>query len=526
MNLLIIDISVFILTYILLFFSISGYGKYLSKKFNNILIANNYFEYQIYGTIFALIISFIIQNIFGVNTYFNIFFFTIGFCLYIFTNNFIKNIKTSQILLLLFSLLSVLIISKTHEDFNSYHFFSINELYENKLRIGVNELSHRFFHSSLIGYVQILYVFPFLEYKLVHFPIFYLYVTTIGYFLYIVFNKTNSKEIFYSIFCIIVLLTKFSRLSEFGYDYTSQFLLLIVFHKIYFYKDKDTEIFKSILIFLFSFLIKPVTILFSPIFLLIFFKKNFFVDQFLNKRVIFFSLLLSIFFTASILRTGCLFYPINQTCFEKDKIFWSEKERIKNYRKVVTLWAKGFNHQDHTNYEIIGDEKKFTSNFNWLKYWIEVHFFYKIFEFILLVIFAYLLTYIFFKKKDRGKTKILNTNLIYIFLSGVSIFFWLLTAPQFRFGFASILIFIYLTLINIFKKNISFEKNRFFIIFFLCLFFLNIKNINRINSEFERDDFYKFKRFPYFNQIKIKNNYENIERYKFLGIEILKKKSE
>ena len=111
-------------------------------------------------------------------------------------------------------------------------------------------------------------------------------------------------------------------------------------------------------------------------------------------------------------------------------------------------------------------------------------------------------------------------------MSGVSVFFWLLTAPQFRFGFSSILIFIYLILINIFPKNISFEKNRFFIIFFLCLFFLNIKNINRINSEFERDDFYKFKRFPYFNQIKIKNNYENIERYKFLGIEILKKKLE
>ena len=111
-----------------------------------------------------------------------------------------------------------------------------------------------------------------------------------------------------------------------------------------------------------------------------------------------------------------------------------------------------------------------------------------------------------------------------ISIYGISIFFWLLTAPQFRFGFASILIFIYLILINIFKKNISFEKNRFFIIFFLCLFFLNIKNINRINSEFERDDFYKFKRFPYFNEIKIKNNYENIERYKFLGIEILKKK--
>ena len=405
MNLLLVNISAFILTYILLFFSISGYGKYLSRIFNKTLIINNYFEYQIYGTIFALIISFIIQNIFGVSSYFNIIFFIIGLCLYFFTNNVIKEIRTHQIIFLLISLLSVLIISKTHEDFNSYHFFSISELYENKLRIGVNELSHNFFYSSLIAYVQILYVFPYFDYNFVHFPIFYLYVTTIGYFIYVVFNKSNSKEIFFSIFCIIILLTKFSRLSEFGYDYTSQFLLLIVFHKIFFYPEDDCEIFKSILIFLFSFLIKPVSILFLPIFAFIFSKKKILLNQFLNKRIFFLLFLLSIFFTASILRTGCLFYPINQTCFEKEKIFWSEKDKIKAYRKVVTLWAKGFNHQHHTSYEIIEDDKEFTSNFKWLKYWIEVHFFYKIFEFILIVIFAYLLTYILFKKEDYIKKK-------------------------------------------------------------------------------------------------------------------------
>ena len=51
---------------------------------------------------------------------------------------------------------------------------------------------------------------------------------------------------------------------------------------------------------------------------------------------------------------------------------------------------------------------------------------------------------------------------------------------------------------------------------------LNLKNFNRINDEFKRDDFYKFKNFPFYNEILIENDYSRIDREKFLHIEILK----
>ena len=48
------------------------------------------------------------------------------------------------------------------------------------------------------------------------------------------------------------------------------------------------------------------------------------------------------------------------------------------------------------------------------------------------------------------------------------------------------------------------------------------KNFIRINSEIKRDDFYKFQNFPYFNEIKIKDDFSNVQKNKFLHIEILK----
>ena len=59
-------------------------------------------------------------------------------------------------------------------------------------------------------------------------------------------------------------------------------------------------------------------------------------------------------------------------------------------------------------------------------------------------------------------------------------------------------------------------------LFILGLLVLNIKNFNRIKNEFSRDDFYRFKNFPFYNEIKIKNDYSAYERDYFFHIEIIK----
>ena len=66
------------------------------------------------------------------------------------------------------------------------------------------------------------------------------------------------------------------------------------------------------------------------------------------------------------------------------------------------------------------------------------------------------------------------------------------------------------------------DKNKLISLIFLCLLVLNIKNFIRINSEIKRNDFYKFQNFKYFNEIKIKDDFSNVQKNKFLHIEILK----
>jgi len=515
-------ILLFILIYFFGYFSVIGFGKlFINNK--NLYSNFNFFDLQIFGTILLLILSYLIYLTIGTNFIINILIFLLGILFYFFYKKNLNKIKITNLAILLIITLPIIFISKTHEDFNTYHYFSIYEVFNNNLRIGTYNLNDRFFHSSHLIHNQSLFVFPFLNLKMIHMPIIYIYISTLGYFFYLTFLNRNSTEVLYSIFCILILLVKFNRLSEFGYDYIAQFLLLIVFHKIYFLIDEDYEVITSSVIFLFSVLIKPISLLFIPIFFYLFIKRKLsFCLNIIKSRIITILSLVIILFSSSFFKTGCLFYPVNSSCFSKDQIFWSKKEEIKEYSEMVRFWAKAYYTQDESKYDKIEDKIIYNNNFNWLKFWVEKHFFYKIFEFLIILLLSFLITYIYFSK-EKSDTKERNNKNIFIFiLSALSIYFWLITVPQFRFGFSSIIIFSFIFFNFIFNKKIIFNKKKFYHIVFIGLLVLNVKSINRIVSEFQREDFYKFKNFPYYNEIEIKNDYSNLNRTKFFHIEILK----
>jgi len=432
--------------------------------------------------------------------------------------------KFLNLIILFTSVFSILVISKTHEDFNSYHYFSIFEIFNNNLRIGVSNLNFKFFHSSLLTFNQALIVLPYLNFKLVHLPTFFIYFSTIGYFISVLFSKNLKKEeIFFSILCVVILLVKFNRLSEYGYDYIAQFILLIVFHKIYFLYSEDFQIIKGILYFLLAVLIKPISLFFLPIIFFILYKKGFnFYKKIPKSKYLLILLLILTLFSSSFFKTGCLFYPLNSTCFNDNKISWSEKKRIKEYSELIKMWAKGYYHQDNSKHQVIEDKELFNQNFNWLKFWIEKHFFYKVFEFLLIAIAAIIIINIYFTRDNSRSYENKKDKIVILFLSLLAVFFWLYTVPQFRFGFASLIVFTYVLFDFIFGITILFNKKKFFNLLIFGLIILNLKNFNRIVNEFERDDFYKFKDFPFYNEILIENNYSEIERKKYLHIEILK----
>ena len=501
----------------LYFWSVAGYGKIITNK------NSNYFETYLNGTILLLILSYTLYITAGTNLIINVIILFIGLILYFVNKKTFISITSKNNFFLLLSVFSILIISKTHEDFG-YHYFSISEVFNHNLRIGVAKLNFYFIHSSLLTHNQSMLILPYFDFKLVHITPFLIYFSTLGYFITNLFSKKiNKNEIFYSILCLFILLIKFNRLSEYGYDYISQFILLIVFHKIYFLNSENSEVVKSILYFTFTVLIKPISLLFLPIMLFIIYKKGLFfyrsVPQ--SRYFLIFSLLI-ILFSSSFFKTGCLFYPLNKTCFSVDSISWSEKDRVEKYSETVTLWAKGFWKQDDTKYEKFDDEKIFNQNYNWLNSWIDNHFFYKVFEFLLIVTGSIILIYFSFTKGDSIYNRGSKDKLVMLLLSFSSIIFWFNTVPQFRFGFSSIIIFIYLFFDYIFNLYIHFNKQKFFYLLIFGLLVLNLKNIDRINSEFQRNDFYKFKNFPFYNEKIIENDYSNIKIKKVFHIDILK----
>jgi hypothetical protein len=388
-----LKLILFFIISILYFWSVAGYGKIITNK------NSNYFETYFDGTILLLILSYIIYVATGTNLIINILILVIGLYLNFFNTKIFKNITHKSFFLLFLSLFSILVISKTHEDFNNYHYFSINEIFNHNLRIGISKINSYYIHISLLTHNQSLLFLPYFKFKLVHLPIFLIYFSTLGYFINILFEKKiKTDQVFYSLLCVFIMLIKFNRLSEYGYDYISHFILLIVFHKIYFLNSDNSEVVKSILYFTLTVLIKPISLLFLPLMFFILYKKDFlFFKSIPKSRYFLIFTLMIVLFSSSLFKTGCIFYPVNKTCFSSETIPWSEKGRIKNYSKIVTLWAKGYWVQDDSKYEKIDDTKIYLQNFKWFKFWVEKHFFYKIFEFLLIIIGSVILIYIYFK---------------------------------------------------------------------------------------------------------------------------------
>ena len=187
-----LKLVLFFIISILYFWSVTGYGKIITN--NN----SNYFETYFDGTILLLILSYIIYVTTGTNLIINILIIVIGLYLNFFNTKIFKNITHKSFLLLFLSIFLILVISKTHEDFNNYHFFSINEIFNNNLRIGISKLNGYFIHISLLTHNQSLLVLPYFKFKLVHLPIFLIYFSTLGYFITILFEKkVKTDEVFF-----------------------------------------------------------------------------------------------------------------------------------------------------------------------------------------------------------------------------------------------------------------------------------------------------------------------------------------
>ena len=196
--------------------------------------------------------------------------------------------------------------------------------------------------------------------------------------------------------------------------------------------------------------------------------------------------------TKNILISGCIIYPIKNTCFAN--LEWTNISDIEKVQIESEAWAKGW--PQNKNSEI--DIRKFKENFNWLEAWSSVHLKYiiKILSPFILLIF---LLFIFLNLKvkslnnedNRIHLNLTNQKILILFimsLIGVVSFF--LQSPIYRYGYSYIILFIFLFFISLFSKI---NENNFLkisrIMFVICFLVLTTKQAVRVQDKYNERNF-------------------------------------
>ena len=307
----------FYLIYIILFFSVVGYGQIFTKYIKiNFTDSNRLSILSLCGIIFLTFISYITIFFTPHNYIFNISIHLLGF--FSFVKNFSNNKNIKQFIFIATLLFVALLISKTHDDFAFYHLQQSLNFSQNKIQLGLSNLDFSYSHHSSILYLNSLFFFPYFKFYLFNFPnhIFFSAVIICFY----EFSKNKKNFIFlryYSFFTLIYILFKFTRISEFGTDINGQLLILLFFYFVFkFFLEKNIFEKNQIIIFLgilltFLITIKTYFILYLIvyIYLIFIFKiKNFFNIIRSNYFLIIFSVLfVSCFFMLNLF-TSCLLY--------------------------------------------------------------------------------------------------------------------------------------------------------------------------------------------------------------------------
>ena len=502
----------FYITFIILIFSSIGHGIIFGKFFN-IKADLNIGTYGLLGLANLTLISYISVFFFEDKSYFNLGLLILGIS-YFFNNLKNVNIKKYEILVIL--LLSIAIfISKTHDDFPFYHLQQSLNFSLNKIYIGLHNLDFFYSYHSSILYLNSIFYLPYFKYNLFNFPnLFVLIFFTLTFINYI-FKKKNINLIkYFCLFALIFVVTKFSRLSEYGTDLAGQLVVTVsIFYllKIFYSKKIDISEIKIIsFLIIFSITIKTYFIFYLFLILLTIFTLSYKNSLIFIKSNKFFVLYLfsfiSFFFILNILTSGCLVFPLAETCFTN--LTWSMPlNEVNNYNKWFEAWSKSL---AGTGY-ITENYTMFLSDLSWIKIWLN-NYFNKYFETILLLLFISIILILSFRPY-KIQLKLSRNYLYLIIFLFLILIFWFLKHPTLRYGGYVIHYSLFSLIISLIISNTLLQKEvinrriKFLIILSLIIFVG--KNINRINFELNREGEYNYNNFPYFYNKMVQ--YERID---------------
>ena len=475
---IILELSLFFLSIIIVSVAIAGFGSLLSGK-----IVNNFFLDICFGLIVISILTTTFHFFYEIESFLKILILLIGLTIFFKKKNIVdykllikKNIFFYIIIIGL--LIPMFVSQKYHEDFGYYHLPYALTFLEEKIVFGLANINKAFVYNSIWLNLYPIFFLENQNYNYLTFPSFLLFLSFIIFSIDKILKKEYSKiSNYYLSIVLFYFLLKFTRISEFGVDFPATiFAILGIFYFIKFYETNEIIQKKSFFYFnlsfsLFSILIKlsvlPIIIL--PIYL---YFSNFKKLKFhiFNLKFLCIYFLGFVFLIQQFFYTGCLFFPTNLTCFS---VSWFNPDHLK-FSKELELINKSYS----SAREIYSPEE-YLENFTWFLFWLKRNFT-EISEHLITIILPSLIFFTFLKKKKKKNYKIEKENFIYFFCL-ISLLFWLNFSPVMRFSIPFFVTIIFMISYKFCIKK-KFSKNIFIFFVSIFLIFNFSKNIKRIND--------------------------------------------
>ena len=521
------------LLYFVSFFSIIatvGFGTFVNKfKLLNLGNSLGYIGFQ--GILLLSIYSVLSSFFYSHNLFHNTFLVFFGILLFFFL--YIRKFKSifKKIFLIHVLLFIGLLIFKTHDDFNYYHFEYSYFLTQEKKFFGIGNFDLGFRTPSTIFFLNSLFYLPKISYFSFHIPAFLIVIFVNLYLIEKLkfFYEKNDHNILnlFLLSSILFVNIFFYRIAEHGTDRSAQILVLVLFYEIIFfinYKFKNKEQFYnsktvSKIIVLITLVIgfKAFFILYFFLSIIIFYKLYEILKLkktilFLYKNIFVYILCLKLILLAFVnyYDSGCLLYPIHFTCFDKN-IWAIPIAEVKNLNQWYELWSKG---GASPNFRVT-NPAEYIQGINWVHNWMQIYFFNKVSDFVLsLTVLIVLIIFLFrnFIKYDISKFN--KFNLIFLFIILLLLLEWFFQHPSLRYGgycLIAVIFFIIPYLLFSLKKKKSNKKKIVLVLIFISLTFYNVRNISSIHKEYKQYNYNPFKNAFY----KIEeNNFKNYKLFK------------
>jgi len=490
-------------------------GKIIVNKFLEQNVKNSS-ECAILGIIFASFISLLINFFFPLNiivntiTYFLIF-------LYFLLKRIQINKKDFFFIIISTSISFGLILFDTEyrPDAGLYHIPYVQILNESKIIIGLSNLHFRFGHISIMQYLSAFNYNIITNLNSIIIPL-----ASLISFIYIYFFRDLLKFIkrkeatsigkLFSLIILVYLSYKINRYSEFGNDAPAHLFSFYLISKFIYLENNSLKNIKLIYIFsVFAFL--------NKVFLIFVFLLP--LSMFLNDRKNFLKILFSfptlflfLWLTKNILISGCIIYPIKNTCFTNLK--WTNIDDIEKVQIESEAWAKGWPQNKNSEINI----RKFKKNFNWVEAWSSVHLKYiiKILSPFILIIFTLFIFLNLKVKSINNEDKRIHLNftnqkiIILLIMSLIGVVSFFLQSPIYRYGYSYIILFLFLFFLSLFSKI---NENNFLkiskVIFIICFVVLTTKQAIRVQDKYNERTFVPS--YIFIDQEELDNKYKKVK---------------